>query len=168
MSQNNEQEILRVLAIDPHRKGFGYAIVEAPDELIDWGNKEVTGGKNWSTLLQIHELIEEYQPSLLLVEDTADSHRCERIRELIDRIVVQAVSEGVRTCKISQTMVRKAFATVGCATKEEIARTLARYRSELARSLPASRKPWTSEDPRMSIFDSVAMTFTYFHFQKVE
>ena len=31
----------RVLAIDPTTKGFGFAIMEGPERLIDWGVKGV-------------------------------------------------------------------------------------------------------------------------------
>jgi len=167
MTQNNEQKILRVLAIDPNHKGFGYAILEAPNELIDWGTKKTGRNKNENALLQIQELIERYQPSIMLVEDTArpGSHRRGRIRELIARMIVLAASEGVRSCKISRKMVQKVFSVFGCSTKQEIAQTIARYLSELARSLPACRKAWMSEDSRMSIFDAVAMALTYFHFR---
>jgi hypothetical protein len=36
---------------------------------------------------------------------------------------------------------------------------------ELAPRLPRFRKPWMSEDYRMSIFDAVAMALTLFNFQ---
>ncbi len=38
-------------------------------------------------------------------------------------------------------------------------------KSDLAR-LPRFRKPWMSEDYRMSIFDAVALAIAFFQFQK--
>lgn len=31
---------IRVLAIDPSTRGFGFAVLEGPNRLIDWGVKE--------------------------------------------------------------------------------------------------------------------------------
>ena len=51
--------------------------------------------------------------------------------------------------------------------KQEIAIAIAERFPELAPRLPRSRKPWMSEDYRMSIFDAVALALTFFfHFNK--
>ena len=47
-------------------------------------------------------------------------------------------------------------------TKQEIAIAIAERFPELAPRLPRSRKPWMSEDYRMSIFDAVALALTFF------
>jgi len=44
MSIKNEK-VIRVLAIDPSTRGFGFAVLEGPSRLIDWGVKE-TRSKN--------------------------------------------------------------------------------------------------------------------------
>jgi hypothetical protein len=36
---------IRVLAIDPSTRGFGFAILEGPNQLIDWGVKETRADK---------------------------------------------------------------------------------------------------------------------------
>ena len=46
--------------------------------------------------------------------------------------------------------------------KQEIAIAIAEHFPELAPRLPRSRKPWMSEDYRMSIFDAVALALTFF------
>jgi len=47
-------------------------------------------------------------------------------------------------------------------TKQEIAIAIAERFPELAPRLPRFRKPWMSEDYRMSIFDAVALALTFF------
>ena len=46
--------------------------------------------------------------------------------------------------------------------KQEIAIAIAERFPELAPRLPRFRKPWMSEDYRMSIFDAVALALTFF------
>jgi len=41
---------IRVLAIDPSTRGFGFAVLEGPDRLIDWGVKETKVDKNRRSL----------------------------------------------------------------------------------------------------------------------
>jgi RNase H-fold protein (predicted Holliday junction resolvase) len=55
----------RVLAIDPSTRGFGFAVLEGPNRLIDWGVKETKKNKNARTLKLIDELIDRYLPSVM-------------------------------------------------------------------------------------------------------
>jgi hypothetical protein len=59
--------------------------------------------------------------------------------------------------------VKQAFSESGASTKHEIAVAIAKRFPELAPRLPRFRKPWMSEDYRMSIFDAVAFGVTFFH-----
>jgi RNase H-fold protein (predicted Holliday junction resolvase) len=68
MNRTANREI-RVLAIDPSTRGFGFAILEGPERLIDWGVKETTVDKNRRVLKLINDLIDEYQPNAIIVED---------------------------------------------------------------------------------------------------
>jgi len=48
--------------------------------------------------------------------------------------------------------------------KNRIAGVIAERLPELAPWQPPFRKPWMSEDERMSIFDAVAFALTFFYF----
>src|SRR5215813_4631329 len=78
----------RVLAVDPSTRGFGFAVLEGPNHLIDWGVKETKTDKKQRSLKIIGDLIDQYQPSVVVVEDYAakGSRRCDRARELINEI----------------------------------------------------------------------------------
>jgi RNase H-fold protein (predicted Holliday junction resolvase) len=77
-----------VLAVDPSTRGFGFAVLEGPNRFIDWGVKETKTDKKRRSLKLIDDLIERYQPSVVVVEDYAGkgSRRCRRVRELIETI----------------------------------------------------------------------------------
>ena len=159
---------IRVLAIDPSTRGFGFAVLEGPNLLIDWGVKETKTDKNKRSLRLISELIEQYEPGVLVLEDYAGkgSRRCRRVAGLIDEISKLAEKRKVRIKEFSRADVQKVFAESGATTKQEIAVGITKRFPELAPRLPRFRKPWMSEDYRMSIFDAVALGIAFFQFQK--
>ena len=58
---------------------------------------------------------------------------------------------------------KQAFSESGATTKYEGAVAIAKRFPELAPRLPRFRKPWMSEDYRMSIFDAVGFALVYFN-----
>jgi Holliday junction resolvasome RuvABC endonuclease subunit len=158
---------IRVLSIDPSTRGFGFAVLEGPDRLIDWGVKETRTDKNYRSLKLIVELIDQYEPNVLVLEDYAGkgARRCRRVVELIDDISNLAMKRKVKIRTFARAEITKKFAETGAQTKYEIAIAIANRFPELAPRLPRFRKPWMSEDYRMSIFDAVALALTFFEFE---
>src|SRR3989475_11068001 len=83
---------LRVLAIDPSTKGIGFAVLEGPERLIDWGIKQAEGetddAKNAECAKIVAELIDRHRPRILALEDAAadDARRCERVEKLLAEV----------------------------------------------------------------------------------
>lgn len=154
----------RALAIDPSTRGFGFAVLEGQDRLVDWGTRSARSGersKNRQCLEKVEELIDDYRPGVLVVEKCASgSRRCARVRRLIDSIARLAVERQIRARRISRRQVQAAFAESGAPTKHEIATAIARRFPELAPHLPSPRKAWMSEDCRERIFGAVGMGTT--------
>jgi Holliday junction resolvasome RuvABC endonuclease subunit len=77
-----------MLAIDPATRGFGFAVLEGPNRLIDWGVKETKTDKKRRTLKLIAELIDWYRPGIIVLEDISaqQSRRCNRVESLIEAI----------------------------------------------------------------------------------
>ena len=69
MSSPSYTKDIRVLAIDPSTRGFGFAVLEGPNRLIDWGVKETKTDKKRRTLKLIEDIIDRYQPRVIVVED---------------------------------------------------------------------------------------------------
>jgi Holliday junction resolvasome RuvABC endonuclease subunit len=155
----------RVLAIDPSTRGFGFGVLEGPERLVDWGVRETKTDKKRRSLKLIAELIEQYQPSVIVVEDyeAKGSRRCQRVGELIDDISKLASKRRIRVRSFSRAKVKQAFSESGASTKYEMALDIVKRFPELAPRLPRFRKPWMSEDYRMSIFDAVALGLTLTH-----
>src|SRR6266478_7423441 len=113
----------RVLAVDPTHRGFGYAIFEGPDLLVDWGERNIRGQKNAGSVEAVARLIELYRPDVLVVEDPScsDCRRWPRVQLLIRELGGQAVRMNIKVRRISRAKVRKVLAASGASTKYEIA-----------------------------------------------
>jgi Holliday junction resolvasome RuvABC endonuclease subunit len=152
----------RIQAVDPLPCGVAFAVLEGPAKLIDWAVKEVKGDKNTGTLEHVALLIAQYQPDIVVVEDYANSRRYPRVKQLIQAIIKLAARSHINTRRISQRAVKTTFSKLRRPTKYEIAIAIAEQFPELAPRLPRMRKPWMSEDDRMSIFDAVALALTFY------
>lgn len=162
MNQTNPK-YYRILAVAPSSQGFGFAVLEGQDTLVDWGVKRVKRNKNVQSLAKAEELIVHYQPGVLALEDVAarNSRRSTRIRKLGQQIIKMAESHKVIAKSFSRGQVMQTFITDGQGTKHALAQVLAeRFPAELGSRLPPKRQPWMSEDSRMNIFDAVALAIT--------
>jgi RNase H-fold protein (predicted Holliday junction resolvase) len=163
MSERFGQLFLRVLAVDPSTRGFGYALFEGPDRLVDWGTKDIRKYKPAAALQKIKELIRRYEPEVLVVEDCGHtrSRRNLRVRRLTKQMFAVARRSGIKGYALPLVAVYQQFSKRGARTKYDIASTLAGEFPALMLRLPPKRKPWQSEDSRMSIFAAAALGYTY-------
>lgn len=147
----------RLLSIDPCGEGFGYAIFEGPEKLLDWGLK--AGSDNRECLRKAARLIRRYRPEVLVVEDT-DARGCRRrpraIR-LIRSLLTLAASRSLLTRRISHRFVRSCFTEGEEPVKSEIALALVQRFPELG-PYYSLRKRGEGED-RLAIFDAAAFAY---------
>lgn len=158
----------RILAIDPTTKGFGFAVLEGPEFLVDWGTKETPDDKRAHCLKLVGGLIKRYGPDVIVTENPSDkdSRRCQRVQELIAAIIALARERACRTRSFTRADVHTAFSDVDKPNKHRIANAIAEQFPELAPRLPPFRKPWMSEDARMSIFDATALALTFYRVEQ--
>src|SRR5579862_2594872 len=135
----------RVLAIDPTSRGFGFAVLEGPATLVDWGVRSVPENREVTFVTKLRELVVLYQSDVLVLEDcrTQSSRRRMRVRKLLDEVVRVTKEAGLFTQRVAVHDVRGLFATDGSATtKDAIASAVAEHFPELASRLPPKRKVW--------------------------
>jgi Holliday junction resolvasome RuvABC endonuclease subunit len=164
MATQTDRKDRRILSIAPSSCGFGFVVLEGDEIFVDWGVKKVTGNKNAQSLKKAEDLIIQYQPAVLVLENTSanGSRRSLRIRTLTHQIIEMTTTRNVKVKLFSRDQVMKAFITEKKGTKQEVAEIIAqRFPVELGSSLPAKRKLWKSEDSRMTIFDAVALALTF-------
>lgn len=151
-----------VLGIAPSTRGFGFAVLEGPDMLVDWGVTTLTGDKNARALRRIDKLVRLYTPDVIVLHDISVCRRVARIRELHQQIVALASENRIQVALLSPEAIRGVFFKDGKGTKQEIAEILAkRLPYELASRLPPKRKPWMTEDHRMDLFSAVTLVVVF-------
>lgn len=153
----------RLFAVDPFSKGIGYAVLDLPSTLAEFGLARVKGDKNSASLAQFEKLIARYHPDAVALEDAEapGSRRCFRVRKLIGNLVSHARERGLVVHTVPRTTVRECLTTPdGPATKYAIAQWLANCFPELRATLPPRRKLWQAEDERSAIFDALAFAVT--------
>ena len=110
--------------------------------------------------MKVKELIDHYQPDALALEDASakGSRRSPRIRKLGRQIIKLAATRKLRIRVFPRDQVMNAFIASGPKTKPALAQIIAgMFPGQLGRELPPKRKPWMSEDSRVSIFEAVAL-----------
>lgn len=162
--RHSSTSIQRVLAIDPYTKGFGFAVLEGPERLIDYGVKKVKGDKNYFCLKKLANLIEHYQPDVIILENPTGkgSRRCQRVQQLLKEVLELAASRRIKVQSFSLSQIRKAFYSSGAFNKYQVASTITKRFPELALRFPQVHKFWVNENERMSIFDAAPLALTLF------
>jgi hypothetical protein len=153
----------RVLAIDPTYRGFGYAIFEGPESLVAWGVKYASGDLDVQRTSQLARLIACYEPDILVIEDceVQGNRRRNTARTYLELAAAFAAKQQITVRRVARKNVLETFGPAS--TKYRVAVTLAEHFHGLRERLPRERKPWQSEDERMSIFDAVAFAWTFLH-----
>jgi hypothetical protein len=153
--------ILRLLAVDPMPRGFGFAVIER-ERLVDWGLKHI-GPSNPERVQATKQLIHRYAPSFLVVEDMEhpECQKGARARKLFVELRALASELRVNFVAVSWRMVRERVGGGADANKEIVAQNACILFPELELMLPLHRKIWQSESPRMSVFDATALGIAF-------
>lgn len=162
MKQRRNRPV-RIMAITPSTRGFGYAVIDQGSHLVDWGAKRVRAKeKNPESLSKAEQLIAQYLPSKLVMWQYKGTRRAERIQNLSDKIVAAADARKIRVSLFSRQQVNQAFGLAANDTKLSLAGAVAKlFPEELGRRLPPDRKAWMPEDARLDFFDAVALTLLW-------
>jgi hypothetical protein len=152
-------ERLRVLALEIRASRFGFAVLEGPTTLLDWGVRWFGDGVLRSTVSdRISTLLSFYRPYVIVVRSRTyySGPENNRFARIVDTIRTEARRKRTRFKILNQHHVRDHFASKGPATKHAIASAVARQFDELSWKLPNPRKPYQKEARAMVIFDAVA------------
>lgn len=147
------------LALDTTSGGFAFAVLQGSDTLLDWACREVRKKEPQTWRRRIDALVARYEPNLLVLPDVEDSRRGKWAKHFTQDIESLASEKGIAVRRVSRREVQEQFKDSGAA-KYAIAVASTRRFPELASRLPPQRKPWMSEDKRMSIFDALSFAVT--------
>jgi len=160
----NHNKKFRILAVSLSTEGFGYALTEEDSTLVDYGNKVFPKEKNAHSLTEIDKLIALFQPNVLVLHnvDGKGTYRALRIKELHRDVVMMAEQHKLKVTQISNSELRTMLLDDPRGTKHAMAVRVARqFPDDLASRVPPKRKPWTSQQSRMDIFDAVGLAVVF-------
>jgi Holliday junction resolvasome RuvABC endonuclease subunit len=160
---NKSASKIRILAIAPTARGFGYSVMEN-NAMLECGYKGVRGNKNQKAIFKIEKLITRFLPEVVVLQDVnaKGCRRAPRIRALHRQIVQLAEKQKCKVQLYSGKRLREALLGNAKGTKHEMAEQLAhKYPDELAAKLPPKRRAWENEDGRMDMFDAVELAVVY-------
>ena len=162
MNQTMSKQV-RILAIAPTARGFGYCVME-DGAILECGYKGAKKNKNVKSVSKIEKLMKHFLPSGLVLQDVyaEGCYRAPRIKALHRKIVGLAANHKCKVKLFSGNQLRDALLGDVKGTKHEMAELLARkYPVELAGKLPPKRRPWENEDGRMDMFDAVGLAMVF-------
>jgi hypothetical protein len=148
-----------VLALEVRSLSFGFALLEEPDDLIDWGVRSFRNGVNAvKTPLgeRVSRLLIQSTPDVVVVNVPLLRAQAKSVSEIKKRVRTRGISFQM----LSRNDIRSTFQENG-RNKYQIASALAGRYPELAAQLPAKRKIWQGEHYQMKIFDAVALALAY-------
>ena len=154
-----------VLAVYPNTRGFAFVVFEGALAPFDWGVKEMRGPRKHKRCLKtIVEIVNQYQPDFLVVQDTSlqGTRRASWVTNLNAAVVELAEGRGTPVYAYSRADVQSAFAYLGLPNKQALAEVIAKHIPAFERYVPPPRKPWMSEDARMGLFDAAALGLVFF------
>jgi hypothetical protein len=149
-----------ILALDLHPRSYGYAVLEGPNELLDWGKRSFWQGVH-AVKVPMHEklavLLDEQEPDLILIRKPKTAISRRRVRA----VMTLAKRRRIPVRLISGEAIRNSFPRSN-KNKYQIAIAVAERFPELLPRLGARRKMWQSEKYSMSIFDATALGLSLF------
>lgn len=162
MNQTISKKV-RILAIAPSARGFGFAVLE-DQAILECGNKGAKGDKNLHSLFKIEKLMKLFQPGVLVLQDVNAKglHRAPRIKALHVQIIKLAERRKCKVVLFSGKELRISLLGNVKGTKHEMAEMLAqRFPVELTGKLRPKRRAWENEDGRMDMFDAVGLAVLF-------
>lgn len=156
----------RILAIDLRPRRFGYAVFEGTRFLVDWGAHTYPSNGDPEGAVAARRLaamLRASTPSAVILKkerwDSAETNAV--VRPMVEAIIRETSARSIPICLIDQNELTSTFRNLECETKYQIASVLTRIFPELLWKLPPPRQIWESEHPRMTMFDAIALGFTY-------
>jgi hypothetical protein len=152
----------RVLAVHPTTHGFGWALLEAPDALLDWGLAHSTSRKAHLLVNRFEKLISLHKPSVLVLEEYAGkaNKRAKRIQSLYKAFERTASEHQVPFLLYERETVAAALEMPSGTSRYDIAKAVAARLEDLSHRLPRKRKLGDAEDARQSLFAAAALALT--------
>lgn len=149
----------RILAFEIRLRRVGFAVLEEPDHLLDWGILRWRAEMDPAPTIvrRISPLLTLYSPSVVVLKQLNSARKARRRKWVITKMRRQLVARSIDVHMLKRPEVRRAFQQSGSRNKYQIAATIAEAFPELRPKLPLKRKPYQPEPYNAVIFDAIAL-----------
>ncbi|MGH9417026.1 MAG: hypothetical protein ACRD01_10405 [Terriglobales bacterium] len=149
----------RVLALDVHARRAGFALLESPHRLVDWGMLYFED-RDRSPARQAAALIELTRPErIVLVTPANQTLARRRVQKMVVTLTRAASASHVRLVVFSR---RDVLSVLGVRRRHAAAVLVAQRFPALAPRLPRPRRTQDNEHPAMCLFDAASAGLAYF------
>ncbi|MCW3128271.1 MAG: hypothetical protein JWO03_3929 [Bacteroidetes bacterium] len=158
-----EHENPVILALYPNSIGIGYACLQIPDRLLDFGVATAKPISNGKLLRRAERFLNYYKPKLVLLKETSELANSGRNDRLIKAMTTLCDEMGLDTYRYTKQQIKDTFEVFGAKTKFSMAEKMVKMLPDLAVRMPKVRKWYEKEDYNMVVFDAVALAVTHAH-----
>jgi hypothetical protein len=151
----------RILAVEIRAARLGYAVLEAPNQLRDFG---AASFESFATArARIARLLRLYRPSILILRGgSARYPRNTGHRKAVARIARdEARKSAIPVARLTEQVFKTCFERYSCRDKYDVATVLATQFPDLGWRLPSKPKFYDPEPRSMIYFDSIALGYVY-------
>jgi hypothetical protein len=151
----------RLLALEIRASRLGFAVLEGPTGLLDWGVRSF-GEQNEKLRSAVSDriatLLAFHKPASVVtrVRRYYSAAQNKRFRAIVSAIRAETKRKSTKFFVLTTRQVRAHFAPNGQVTKHDIATSLVKQFEALSWKLPGQRKAYQSEAPAMLVFDALA------------
>lgn len=150
-----------ILALYPTSIGFGYACLQVPKGLYDYGITTAKPISNRKLLRRTERFMDHFQPKVVLLREPGKVFNGDRNEKLIRAISTLADEKGLQVFSYTKQQMREVFELFGASNKQEMVEQILRTFPELAYRAPRKRKWYEREDYNMALFQAVALALTH-------
>jgi hypothetical protein len=157
-----------VLAVHPTPRGFGWALYEGDQALVDWGVASSKDNRSERCMKRFKKLLDQYRPSTFVMEnfEQGDPRRGDRIRTLAKTMHGFADSRDMGIFTYRRTEVCTCLTNNAKASRYTVACAVAERIPLLRRELSRKRRYWEEKDGKQCLFDAAALGLTHYALTK--
>lgn len=150
-----------ILALYPNAVGVGFACLQIPDKLFDFGVTTVNPICNDKLLKKAERFMNYYRPKIVLLKEPAGLKISRRTDKLIENIAKLSDEKGLMVYRYTNKQIKEVFEIFGATSKYEVSQILIKMFPETAHRAPKAKKWYEKEDYNMIIFHALSLAVTH-------
>ncbi len=160
-----DEDFEKILSVYPNSKGYAYVLMEGPTIVIEKKMVSISPVDNHRILKDITDLLKNYIPDALILEDTSCkfSRKGGRGKQLLRSLSLSAKHQGIPVYSYAREDIRLVFEIWRAKSKYEIAEVIAKNIKNFEMLLYPKPKYPDSQKYLTALFDAVSLGITHYY-----